>query len=120
MCPVVLCTQNLIEYWAVATRPISANGLGRSPLQASLDLTDFATFPRLEEPPDIYLYWKRLVEKFNVSGRPAHDARLIALMDAHGISGLITLNKRDFARYPHITCQTPQEWIAGNPKQAAP
>jgi predicted nucleic acid-binding protein len=35
-----LCAQNLIEYWAVATRPATVNGLGFDPVQAEIELRD--------------------------------------------------------------------------------
>ena len=31
-----------------------------------------------------------------------HDARLVALMQVHGITHILTLNRADFARYPGI------------------
>jgi len=37
------------------------------------------------------------------------DTRLVALMVAHGITHLLTLNPTDFARYSEITAVTPQE-----------
>jgi predicted nucleic acid-binding protein len=37
-----------------------------------------------------------------VQGKQVHDARLAALMLAHGITHILTLNGADFARYPGI------------------
>ena len=104
----MVCTQALIEYWVVATRPIDVNGLGLSPAQAETDLQDFdMTFLELPEPSDIGARWRELVRRYGVSGRPAHDTRYVALMLAHGITNLLTLNPRDFARYSEITCLAP-------------
>lgn len=44
-------------------------------------------------------------------GKSAHDARIAALMLAHGVTHLLTLNPTDFTRYNGITPVTPQEII---------
>jgi hypothetical protein len=36
-----------------------------------------------------------------------HDVRLVALMLAHGVTHLLTLNGADFRRYSEITCLRP-------------
>ena len=38
---VFITGQNLVEFWAVATRPVEANGLGWSADRARLELRDF-------------------------------------------------------------------------------
>src|SRR5687767_15068356 len=79
-----ICAQNLIEYWAVATRPVSVNGLGFDPVQAEAELQDFEKWAHLlSEPPDIGQRWRRLAQHHNVRGKQAHDTRLVAFMDAH-------------------------------------
>jgi hypothetical protein len=50
-----------------------------------------------------------------VSGKKAHDARLVAAMLAHGLSRLLTFNVSDFARYPGITVLEPAQVLAGPP-----
>lgn len=40
---VYACPQNCAEFWAVATRPVSANGLGFSTAQAEIELTKIET-----------------------------------------------------------------------------
>lgn len=42
-----------------------------------------------------------------VRGRQAHDANLAAAMRAHGVSHLLTMDRRDFARYIGVTVLTP-------------
>ena len=42
-------------------------------------------------------------------GRQAHDARIVALMQAHGIAHIVTLNVDDFKQYQGITPFSPQE-----------
>ena|SRR5437879_2634655 len=107
---VFLCAQAAIEYWAVATRPKSANGLGLGPNDAELGLRRAEGWLIwLPEPPDIAARWRALVNKHNVLGKQAHDTRLVALMVAHGLTHLLTLNPADFARFPGITCVEPAE-----------
>jgi hypothetical protein len=37
-----------------------------------------------------------------VFGKPAHDARLIAVMHAHGLTVILTFDASGFSRYPGI------------------
>jgi hypothetical protein len=46
--------------------------------------------------------WRQLVVTYSVEGRQVHDARLVALMEAQGISHILTLSAPDFTRYPGI------------------
>jgi predicted nucleic acid-binding protein len=102
--------QNLIEFWAVATRPVSANGLGltveevahESHLLKSL----FALKPDISE---IYPTWEQLVIKYQVKGKQAHDTRLVAAMIVHQISHLLTFNTDDFKRFSEIEAIDPRD-----------
>jgi predicted nucleic acid-binding protein len=58
--------------------------------------------------PRFTLTWRRIVEACGVSGRQAHDARLAAVMLAHGVSHILTFNVEDFRRYPGIVVVSPQ------------
>ena len=49
--------------------------------------------------PTMYTEWRRLVLTFNVSGVQVHDARLVAAMNEHGVTHMLTLNTTDFVRY---------------------
>jgi predicted nucleic acid-binding protein len=93
-------SQNCIEFWNVATRPVSANGFGLHPRQAErlLRLIE-RLFPVLPDSPATYSEWRRLVTQHEVSGVQVHDARLVAAMKLHGISRILTLNPADFLRY---------------------
>lgn len=107
------CAQVLIEFWAVGTRPIEVNGLGLSVDTITANLADMDTaFVCLPEPPDIAEQWQTMATKYRVLGKQAHDARLVALMLSHGITQLLTLNPRDFARYPEISVSTPSEILS--------
>jgi len=106
----VLCfvPQVLYEFWAVATRPTAVNGLGFSAAQAATELTRFKSlFQLLGDSPAIFPEWERLVTSYAVSGKNAHDARLVAAMAVHGLTHILTFNTADFARYPGITALDP-------------
>lgn len=108
-----VCAQVLIEYWVVATRPREVNGLGLGIAEADQNLNEIeALFACLPEPPDIAKSWRSVVTQHSVSGKQAHDARLVALMLTHRISHILTLNPADFARYPEITALTPSEVLS--------
>ena len=49
----------------------------------------------------------------NVKGKQAHDTRLVAAMERHGVKHLLTFNKSDFARFPAIVALSPDEIVAG-------
>lgn len=109
-----LCTQVAIEYYVVATRPAEVNGLGKTPSEALQDLQDLrALYLWLPEPPAIDREWERLINRYTVIGRQAHDARLVALMTLHSVDCLLTLNKADFQRYLEIRAVSPSEVLAG-------
>ncbi|HEV7473656.1 MAG TPA: hypothetical protein VGN90_06395 [Pyrinomonadaceae bacterium] len=53
--------QNLIEFWAVATRPVSNNGLGLTIAQATQELTRLKTlFVILPDTAEILPEWDTL------------------------------------------------------------
>ena len=107
--------QNLYEFWVVATRPIAVNGLGMTSGDAELELRRFGPplFVLLQDERAILPRWQELVTKYDVKGKPAHDARLVAAMIRHGLSHLVTFNNSDYARYPEITAITPGAFISG-------
>jgi predicted nucleic acid-binding protein len=105
---VYITAQNLIEFWAVATRPLDANGFGWDTRQAEREverLLNFFLF--LDDTSAVFHHWRALVTAHAVSGKQAHDARLAAVMEAHGVTNLLTFNMRDFARYTHLTATDP-------------
>lgn len=105
---ICIVPQNLYEFWVVATRPTAANGLDRTPGQAaSLLIALRHQFLLLPEVTDVLYHWERLVLTFGVSGKQAHDARLVAAAMAHGIGHLLTFNAADFQRFPAVTVHTP-------------
>ncbi|WP_322744767.1 PIN domain-containing protein [[Phormidium] sp. LEGE 05292] len=111
----VLCIipQNLIEFWAVATRPINSNGLGLSTeqvLQETQKLKNiFVLYPDI---PAIFSEWERLVIKHQVMGKQVHDARLVAAMLSHKITHLLTFNIDDFKRFSEIIAIDPRNVVS--------
>jgi predicted nucleic acid-binding protein len=93
-------SQNCVEFWNVATRPVERNGFGLTPPETErlLQLVE-RLFPVLPDSSEVYKEWRRLVITFGVSGVQVHDARLVASMKVNGISKILTLNVDDFKRY---------------------
>ena len=94
-------TQDVAEYWNVATRAVDQNGLGL-PIATAANLLETiieATCAVLVEQASVYGELKRLVRTYNVSGKQVHDARLTAMMIAWKVDAVLTLNDRDFRRY---------------------
>jgi predicted nucleic acid-binding protein len=104
-----LAPQNLIEFWAVATRPVDANGLGMSTEWAAAQLAKMKHFfAILPDSAEALPEWERLVIHHQVSGKKTHDARLVAAMNVQGVSHILTFNSADFSRYSGITVIEPQ------------
>jgi predicted nucleic acid-binding protein len=94
-----LTPQVLIEFRNVATRPKALNGAGLSVVDTEAHAAAFeARFPLLAESPDIYPAWKAAVGALGVIGKQVHDARLVAVCHAHGLTHLLTFNVAHFAR----------------------
>jgi predicted nucleic acid-binding protein len=98
-----ITAQNLIEFWAVATRPVTANGLGWTCTAADVWVTQLlGQFLFLDDTNSVFTEWRNLVSSLAVQGKKAHDARLVAVMKAHGLSRLLTFNTDDFASFTEI------------------
>jgi predicted nucleic acid-binding protein len=105
-----LVPQNLYEFWVVATRPVGENGLGMATEDARTRLTELdQAFTILDETPEFRRRWASLIVRHDVKGKAAHDARLVAAMEVHSITALLTLNEGHFARYPALQVLTPDE-----------
>lgn len=114
----VLCLvpQNIYELWAVCTRPVAQNGLGMSLAQTQTELARIKTlFTILDDTPAIFPHWEQLVIQYQVQGKNAHDARLVAAMIVHGLSRILTFNVGDFQRYQTITVLEPHKVVSGTP-----
>lgn len=105
-----IVAQNLIELWTVATRPVGENGLGMPAAQAASELERIkGMFLFLPETPTIYPAWEALVIQYQVIGKAAHDARLVAAMRAHGLTAILTFDRTGFSRYPGIEIIHPEQ-----------
>lgn len=92
--------QNIAEFWSVATRPAERNGLGLSAAIAREQVAQIEdALDLLPDSPAIYEEWKRLVVAHRVMGAKVHDTRLVAAMNIHRVTRLLTFNASDFARY---------------------
>jgi predicted nucleic acid-binding protein len=107
---IVLVPQVLVEFWVVATRPKEVNGFGMTTLEAQNELENLQRlFVVLPENEKIFNEWKAIVTKHKVSGKPSHDARIVAAMKTHKIDKILTLNPQDFKRFDEIISITPQQ-----------
>ena len=111
----VIVPQVLYEYWVVATRPRDNNGLGMTVAKADAAVSQcMAVFRLLLDERGIFSHWRDLVAGKDVKGKNAHDARLVAAMQRHGLTELLTFNKPDFVRFTAINVFTPAEVLDGH------
>jgi predicted nucleic acid-binding protein len=103
--------QNIVEFWNVCTRPASARGgfgLTTAETNRRVRLIE-RVFTVLEETPAIYTEWHRLVVDNSVTGVQVHDARIVSVMNVHGVTHILTLNSADFSRYRGVTSVSPDD-----------
>ena len=112
----VVSMQNIAEFWVTSTRPKEARGgLGLSIETVAHRLRMLeAAIVLLPDPPTLYEHWRQIVFEYRVFGVQAHDARIAAFMAVYGIKNLITLNSRDFRRYPWINVIDPHDVARSN------
>jgi predicted nucleic acid-binding protein len=110
----VIVPQVLYEYWVVATRPLEKNGLGMAVASADAAVSQWiGLFRLLLDERGVFSYWRDLVAANDVKGKSAHDARLVAAMQRHGLTDLLSFNKLDFSRFTAINTFTPTEVLDG-------
>ena len=110
----VLVPQVLYEYWVVATRPAAVNGLGMDVTLVDQVLAEWlAVYPLLHDERRVFEIWRDLVTAHQVKGKNAHDTRLVAAMQRHGVQSLLTFNVADFTRFSTIDVYSPAEILAG-------
>jgi predicted nucleic acid-binding protein len=102
--------QNVAEFWNVSTRPVDKNryGLSAQRTNKSLALIE-KVCDVVTEDRDSFHLWKELLIAHSITGVAVHDARLVSVMLAHGISAIVTFNTRDFQRYAGIVVRAPSE-----------
>jgi predicted nucleic acid-binding protein len=105
---VFLTPQNFIEFWAVATRPVDANGFGWNSERTTNEVVELQKrFPLLPDTPEVFTRWLGLVKQLPIHGKRVHDARLVAVLQAHAVENLITFNTSDFAAFPALSLVDP-------------
>jgi predicted nucleic acid-binding protein len=103
-----IARQNLVEFWVVATRRVAENGLGMSPLMTAGEIRVLRDLFRvLEGKSGIADDWEEIVSGHLVSGKQAHDAHLVAVMNVHGVRRILTFNGADFKRYGSVEVIAP-------------
>lgn len=102
----VISPQIIREYLVAATRPGSNATL---PLDALLtNVRAFQTdFQLVEENALVSAKLVDLVSQITVGGKQIHDANVVATMQIHNISHLLTHNVADFARFAHLITVLP-------------
>ena len=111
----VTTTQNVAEFWNVATRPPTDNGLG-----ISVEIVNEAIRAVIEpictvvrEHSRHFVELKRLLTIYQIVGKQVHDARLVASMVTWKIDRILTLNEKHFKRFEveGIVVQSPRAVI---------
>lgn len=101
--------QILAEFWNVCTRPTSARGgfgLSFEQTERKAYLID-KHFVLLPDNPAAFSEWKKLVSEYKVKGLQVHDTKIVASMNVHNISTLVTFNEKDFRRFKMINVVNP-------------
>jgi predicted nucleic acid-binding protein len=102
--------QVLVEFWCAATRPAKVNGLEWPISTAAQRVTGILEeFCLLKDYPEVFDFWLDLVRKHEIKGKKVHDARLVAVMQAHGVENLLTFNTADFAAFDEIKAIHPRD-----------
>jgi predicted nucleic acid-binding protein len=110
---VFFCSQNIAEFWNVATRPAGMNGLGFSQGEVLKEIGGIESLlTLLPDIPAIYPAWKQLVRDRGVQGVKVYDARLVAIMRVYAVDTILTFNVADFERYGDISAVQPGAVLA--------
>jgi len=100
--------QVIVEFYAIATRPVPSNGLGLTPDEAMLQIRRIKSdFPLFTETAEIFAQWEQLVSKYKPRNRQVFDLRLTAAMLANGMVQILTFNDQDFLNYTEIQALSP-------------
>ena len=113
----VLVDTNVILRFTQHANPghvVAVNGFGMLVANADQQIHELLQhFTLLQDERGIYSRWHDLVVTYNVQGKQAHDTRLVAAMERHGVRYLLTFNTSDFARFPRIVAHSPAEIMTG-------
>lgn len=115
----LIVPQAIYEFWVVATRPVAVNGLGFSAAEAEAQVSaNLDLYPLYQDDDLLFDEWRALVNRHEVVGKQAHDARLVAAMVRHGVTHLLTFNEQDFARFGEVAVIAPSAAGAFPPASA--
>ncbi len=107
-----LTLQVLVEFWVVATRPTDVNGFGWTPQRTMAQISQFLSrFIVLQENDQILENWLKLVTLYQIKGKRTHDIRLIAVMQSHHITHLLTFNPSDFICPAGFNIISPEQYL---------
>lgn len=106
--------QNVAEAWVVLTRPVTSRGGYGFNYAKARKYRDrlHRTLVLLEDRPEVYDHWMKLVDHYQIVSVNAHEARIVATMQVHGVTRVLTFNVNDFKRYQHLEVLTPQGVLA--------
>ena len=126
---VFITAQNIIEFWAVATRPRENNGFGWSCEHTRVEVQGLREkFPLVKR--NVRLLGEAVRQGHQiVTAEPAaamalkheyvnvlgdDDARLVAVLKTHGVDHLLTFNSGDFALFKDISIVDPQSLVTSS------
>jgi predicted nucleic acid-binding protein len=102
----VIVSQNLCEFWAVASRKPGRpalggeNGLGMGPAAIQQWIAWYKRLcTLLPESTDVHSAWEALASQYQPKGAGVFDLRLVAFMQVYKIDRLLTLNTKHFQKY---------------------
>ena len=92
--------QNFGEFWSLATRPPTKNGMGLPVATAASEFANHKNaFRMLPDNPATFAQWERLVSTYGVIGPDVHDARLAAVALVYQVPNVLTFNGKHFNRF---------------------
>jgi predicted nucleic acid-binding protein len=110
---VFFCSQNIAEFWNVATRPADRNGLGLTQEEVLQEVSSIEKLlTLLPDVPATYGAWKQIVKDHKVQGVKVFDARLVATMSVYAVESILTFNVADFKRYSQVNAIDPSTVLA--------
>jgi predicted nucleic acid-binding protein len=63
----------------------------------------------IKDERGIFGNWQSLVVAQSLKGKSAHDARLVAAMQRHRLSNMLTFNTPDFTRFNNVQVFSPAD-----------
>ncbi len=106
--------QILLEYFSVLSRPGSVNGFGWTPARALDELDSLLDrFPLLDDTPEVFTQWRKLVDTYPAGGRRIFDYRLAAVAIVHGAEHILTYDIQDFPEIPGLAIVHPGKVVLG-------